>query len=422
MLSASFSTIHSIPITKSYTQQINNNQESESHVISDVPYAEKTEGFSCDYAPLEMVFRYYNINITATDIFYTVGGGYGMGYGVPLSRIFNYPFRKLPLKFICACDRASGGTEDYKFLANLYGCTFDYIDYNLVKNKEKCWNEFWGKVKFYVANNKPVIVTVDPYSWPPFREFFNITTPPSIFARSCCVIVVVGYNETNNTICFNDQYIGEDKGKYQWIGIDAFKTAVGRPRWEMKEMRYSIFLLQKSSDPLPQETIIDLIHKRNINKMIGLKETYDSDFIQENFQEFGIAALESFKYDLEHVLIHRIPFYKIFYKFYPSIEYPFSRMIKYLDKEALNNHQIATYMLENENISKKYYYDAILLESEALYWENLSNLTTLLKDIVFTNPIHEAVPRCKSILNDMCSVIDDIIMNNKLIISLSNDN
>lgn len=97
-------------------------------------------------------------------------------------------------------------------------------------------------------------------------------------------------------------------------------------------------------------------------------------------------------------------------------------MIKYLNKEALNNHQIATYMLENENISKKYYYDAVLLENEALYWENLSNLTTLLKDIVFTSSIHQALPRCKSILNDMCSVIDDIILNNKLIISLSSEN
>jgi hypothetical protein len=94
------------------------------HLIENVPYSAKEEGFSCDYAPLEMVFGYNGINTSKIEIFYSAGGGYSQGYGFPLKRALAFPVRKPPVKFLCLGDLTVGGADDYKFLANLYGCSY----------------------------------------------------------------------------------------------------------------------------------------------------------------------------------------------------------------------------------------------------------------------------------------------------------
>jgi len=46
-----------------------NFNEKARYVVDGVPYTQKVKGLSCDYGPLEMVFRYYGINISKYEIF-----------------------------------------------------------------------------------------------------------------------------------------------------------------------------------------------------------------------------------------------------------------------------------------------------------------------------------------------------------------
>ncbi len=416
---STFVSVSSADIEKTYIKAMN---DDDNYVIEGVPYAQKNKRLSCDYAPIEMVFRYYGVNITQYEIVYFSGGGYSQGYGIPLKRVFEMPPRKLPFRFACLGDLLVGGADDYKFLANLHGLSFEMIFPDYVISHGKIWNEYWEKVKNNVKNDIPIITALDPLAWPPYRNWTNMAgCCPPLLGRSCCITVVVGYNESNGTVCVNEQYIGHEKGHYLWVNLEDFRTAVKRAYFYIREARYSMYIIKKVSDPLPREMIYDLVHERNIQKMKGIKSAYDSRYIQDNFKEFGINALKALREDLSSKFIRWVPAYnminKVIQKIDPSHPYPFTSMINYFGDEASSKNMTSKLLIENMNVSSYHEKDALLLEIEAKHWEKLTILTEELKEAVINNTLIKSIHLSKPIINNMVNTVDDIISVEKMIIT-----
>jgi hypothetical protein len=389
------------------------------YLIEGVPYVEKKDSLSCDYAPIDMVLRYYGLNVTDVEICYFAGGGYSQGYQIPLKRLFNSPLRKIPYRFTCNGDLLVGGPDDYRFMANLLGLSFRAIIPEKVINHKQMWREYWDIVKNNIKNNTPVIAFLDPCAWPPYREFVNLTQPPSFF-KSCCVTVVVGFNETNQTVCVNDQYAGIKKGYYRWVNLSEFKLSISRAYFELRETRYSVYLITKTSDPLPEETIYNLVHKRNIEKMKGIKSAYDGTFVTENFKIIGIDALKTLKKDFETHFRQQMPFYILFNKFSQKIDlgytFPFKNMLRYFNDESMNHHQIAQNLLDHASLASYHEQEAYLLEMESKYWKNLTLLTGELKDLVLNSPFMVTMTQSKQTIDEMIDALDNIIVIEETII------
>lgn len=398
----------------------------EVHVIKNVPYVAQEELIYCEYAAVEMVLEYYGINTSQTEILYFVGGGYSMAYKPTIASILTPPAIHPPFKFRFCTDEICGGTEDYKFLADMLGLSFENIYPELVISHKRCWKEYWAQLKDYVKNDIPVITGLDPLVWPPYMELENITFwIPKIFGGHH-IVVVIGFNETNQTVCVNDPVSGgklygkPEKGTYRWVNLSDFRSAVSRILWEMKETRYEMLIFKKVTEepPFPKEMLYDLAHKRNIDKMRGLKSAYDSDFMNENYYKFGINALETLKGDLKSKFLVRIPAFKLIAKFYP-LTYPFHEVLRemkrYFDWESTNKKLISEYLLNNDNMSPYNEKDGKLLRLEATYWKNLSESAEKLELAVVNNSILKAIVLSKPILNKMARTLDDVIVLEKII-------
>jgi len=405
---------------------IKGTDNSETHVIENVPLICQEESCYCEIASVEMVLRYYGLNISQTEILYDIGGAYSMGYKPKLKTAFTPPIIKTPHKFRFWTDETTGGTDDYKFLATLHGLSFENIYPKYITNHEKCWNEYWPKVKNYIKNDTPVVTGVDLFAWPPFLELINISfTIPRIFAHTH-IIVVLGFNETNESVCIHDPYLGylnnsqKQKGFYRWIDKNDFKKAVGRIKWELKQTQYQLLVFEKTSNnPIPEELAAELIHERNIEKMMGLKSAYDEDFLNKNFHLFGINALKELKKDLQNSFLIRIPLFRFIDRWYP-FTYAFCNTLDMMKDffmwESINKNHTSQYLLENINKSEHHEEEGLLLEIESKHWETLWHLASDLESTILKNLLIKAIKISKSILDRMISTLSDIIVIQNMVI------
>ena len=394
-----------------------NFNEKARYVVDGVPYTQKVKGLSCDYGPLEMVFRYYGINISKYEIFYFSGGGYSMGYGIPVKRFFEMPPRKPPYSFTCVGDLSVGGPDDYRFLANLFGLSFE-IKRPKGSNDKISWNRYWTEVKSIIINDTPIVTLVDPLAWPLYREKMNITKN-FLLSRSCCVIVIVGFNETNKTVCVNDQYVGYTKGFYRWVKLEDFRTAVKRAYFELRPSGYSMYIIKKISTPLPNEIVYGIVHQRNIQKMKGIRSSYDGMYIQKNFKEFGIDALKALQKDFKTKFTRYMPIYYILNKItkYFNISYPFHIMSRYFHEEAKSKIIISELLMEREYMHSYHKKNAILLKTESMYWQDLSILSSKLRDVMARTTLVRFIEFSQPIIDEMIHKLDNIIDIEKMIVT-----
>ncbi len=418
-----FSTVSFAYSSEYGTLDLKNSNDDESHVIEGVPYSPQKRGIYCEYASVEMVLQYYDINTSEIEIIYNVGGGCSIGYKPSLMSKILRPIIRPPYKFRFWTDEVCGGTFDYKFMANLYGLSFDYIYPKSIVNHEKQWNEYWENLKNYIRNDIPVITGIDPLVWPPYMEIQNITfIIPALFAGSH-VIVVVGYNESNQTVCVNDPagiyYSCPEKGYYLWVNLSDFKRAVQRINYELNYYKYTMLIFKEISDPLPKEIAADLAHQRNIQKMKGIKSAYDEDFMNKNFYEFGINALKALREDFKSKFLVRIPAFKIIAKLYP-LSYPFVDVLRMMERnfafESVTKQDVSEYLMENKELCEYYEKDAILLKTESKYWKNLSILMENLEVIILNKTLVKAILLSKPILNEIVKTLDSIIAIENMII------
>jgi hypothetical protein len=233
------------------THELESTNSVESHVIEGVPCISTETGNDCEMASYAMIYQYLGFNYSYHDLFYLCGAGYSIatqpkhtGYrwekGLPKHK--NYPNIGIPSKpFISPGYEVSHWKNDFKFLSEIFGYDYNLTYWTEITDEDAAWQEYWSRVKNYINQDMPVWAAVDGCCIPWWREHMPIAEmfyQMGIPGPNAHIIVLVGYNESNETVCYNDmcdanianfgyEYIGDPNatGEYLWMSKDALKEA-----------------------------------------------------------------------------------------------------------------------------------------------------------------------------------------------------
>ena len=348
----------------------------ESSLLKGMTYVSQETAFFCHYASCTMMFKYLQIDTSLREVLYYSGIGYSSLYQNPLL-IGSYILSQQP--------------EDIEFLSSLYGLsvTLWYPDPEEVYGETQQWSEYWLRIKQNISNNNPLETSVDPLDLPSLQKQFDLSEEKwKSFQSTPHSIVIVGYNEDNNTVCYFDplaKYLGDETyGTYAWMSIHTFKEAVTTSTGT----KYLLISFSKTTDPLPKNEAFQKAHERNIQRLQGNYPAYSDIFskLGANFV-FGTSASNALKQDFGRGLSHRIKtilLYKIIGKSYrkqnrrTSIycllhKIPLSIVHTLFTSESefyrigIEKQYIAHYL---EEIGKSH--EANLFEQEAELWSELS--------------------------------------------------
>lgn len=410
------------------------------HVIEGVPYVGQETDFYCVYAAPTMIFKYYGIETNQYEALFRSGGGYSLIYYHP-------GIKKIPI----GCSGSSDWETDRAFLAELYGLNYteSWLTYRDV-SKDDIWDEYWKRVKQNLSDNIPVLTWTDPTSLTSIREavrkelglseqIFGLIPEivwnlfPSTISH---MIVLVGYNESNGTICYNDpgtETFGHPEcGIYAWMNLTDFKNQLKLLRIQ-SDTAYLIGTFQNSSShPLNQTDAFEKALTRNIERMKGNKSLYDMH--QKNHwevQQFGIQGLKQLKNDLEPgknrtstILTYKLgnfisfkspifKMYKVFDLLIPNLINisDFQNMMNYFYQFIQEKKDIANYLksiqddIKNPELKKICQNNSILLKKEMKKFSDLAeNYSVVIEKGIFLNLF-----RATKIADNMMKLTEDII-------------
>ena len=352
-----------------------------SYILQDFPYTGQKNSVTCYYAGLTMIFKYLGCDTNLEEILFYSGVGYSLIY--QKSKLNNPP---IPGFII------SQSFEDMEFVASLYNSTSSFWYPSVDTNENKNWEGYWIRLKENISQDKPIITSVNPFLLPSFQKQFDI--PNGIWddlSPGAHAIVIVGYNESNNSVCFNDpaiEYFGDAKdGKYVWVKIDVLKEAVSKTAGT----KFFILSFEINSKKIPKEIVFKKANKRNINKLKGIVSAYGNFSSDLKKFKIGIEAVKEFKNDLKFGLKYRtktILSYKIQGMAFKKIKrnllinslilnIPYSEW-SFLVSENNNFNIIAQdkesmyVFLKNSDYSKVKIYEAFKQESN--YWNEIADI------------------------------------------------
>jgi len=374
-----------------------------SYLISNpkVPYVGQGNDSFCSLASTAMQINYHGFNTTLPEILHDVGYGYLRIYCNVI-----LPSR-LPLG-------GAGITQldfSMEFLAEIYNLTFK--DFSLIKDLEEdsLWDSYYEKIKDLINSDIPIQTGVDPYRltfWNERLNYSNETTGGH-------AVVIVGYNETNNTICYNDPYASamNVSGMYIWEDQEIFRTGV-----EGMNGFYKIYVFYKQNQvekPMRKERF-EKAHDMNIQRLQGDFKYYfgvdidpsDLPFIYRLFinscYHIGINAAEKQKIDVNGPFQRLITLY--LYKQYETML--FSPYYGYYDVfQQIEN--VSTYLLEQQNLSLLCLHDGLLLKQESILWNNLSIYFKEIQEINLNNSLVKTFMLTNPIFDEIMKTIDEII-------------
>jgi len=378
----------------------------DSHVIEGIPYV----GGLCSWAVETMILQYYGINTSMNELFYISGSAYCSASFPPLASL-----QEIPVKYTC-CPGLFLGAFDYEYYESLYGMSLFSWQPENTFNTGKCWNEYWSKIKYYISSDTPLGVMIDPCAWPIYKDVQNWSRTP-FFKRGGHQILIVGYNETNGTICFQDPeatyYNLPDKEGYLWDDLNTFRIAVKRLNYLKEPGCYSYFLfgLEKVSESLPKKTIIEEANIRNIEKMKGNKSIYEE--IGLDFQNYGIKSIKSLKQeflDLNKTML--LALYCLKEKILQKFLSGGNAYHNFWSTSNFNyeiKHNVSEFLLENQDISPICKYGGELLENESKCWKNINLIVTELNEIHKSNGLFKSMMLSKPLINEVVTLLDSII-------------
>lgn len=419
------------------------------HVINDFPYVSQETNFYCTYACPTMILKYYGIDTDIYEVLFNSGVGYSL--------VYSHPNLK---RFILSCIATSNWNSDRQFLANIYDLSYEEKRfYNVSDSEEALWENYWKNIKNNIINNTPVLTIVDPIFLNSIRNCIisklNLTNnlieiiPDLLWNFFPCftnhMIVVIGFNESNNSICYNDpstEVFGYPEfGNYSWMNLTDFRKAMfSLSKIQPYYSYYSGIFINKYQDYFDKNERFMLAYKRNIERMKGNNSYYD-DYIVSiwNCTNLGINGLKEYKNDISinnFEKIHTIYLYKfittfylfsisykiyyIFDHFFPSVLNlsDYNSQMNYFYQLSIEKKDISNflwniqYMFNNSNISKICYYNSIYLNYES---ENFSKLAFnfsefLSKGFFITNS------NALNILNNIEKLVNNLIyLENKII-------
>ena len=392
----------------------------ETHLITNpkVPYVGQGNDSFCALASTAMQINYHEFNTTLPEILHDVGYGYLRTYFNILPGV-----SRLPLG-------GAGITQmdfSMEFLAEIYNLTFK--DFSLIKYPEEdsLWDNYYEKIKDLISSDIPIQTGVDPYRltfWNERLNFSNETTGGH-------AVVIVGYNEINNTICYNDPYAAamNISGMYIWEDQEIFKTAV-----EGMNGFYKIYVFyeQNQIEKPTRKERFEKAHDINIQRLQGDFKYYfgvdidpsDLPFIYRLFfstcYHLGINAAEKQKIDVHGPLQRFITLF--LYKQYETML--LSPYYGYYDVfQQIEN--VSTYLLEQQDLSSLCLHDGLLLKQESTLWKNLSIYFKEIQEINLNNSLVKTLMLTNPIFDEIMKTIDEIIDIEKEVLNNSpnkNDN
>jgi len=378
---------------------------SESHLIEGVPYVGQ-DGPYCAYASPTMVFQYYGVNTSLREVLYNSGVGHSFKKTFP------------------TCIHLSFLKADREFLGELYGLSWESWKAD-TKNMpaDGCQKEYWLRIKQNISQNIPVLTVVNPFLLSSEKEFWNLSplfsklniTPPSSH-----MIVLVGYNETNGTVCYNDPALllfgHPEKGVYVWQNIKEFSEAVKKAIGT----EYTVSIYRDiPAEPKDKTEIFRLAHERNIKRMLGNISAYDPSC---SSYKLGIIGLKEYREDLKKIrtrlpTIFTLKLRGTLYRVLSTILKiePLFRTILLGDYEYYPTvkSQLSEYLYNTSNLSNICEKEARLFEIEA---ENWSALDSLFLDFSKVRLFQVLIPRI--IISKMIQHLDNIISIEEEIVTL----
>jgi len=406
------------------TNLVNDADIPASHLIENVQYVSQLPGH-CFFACLEMIYKYYGIeNISQSELSALQGQAYSLLYQPSLKAKTHRPFIKPSYKYYYQPSIFSNqGNEDIRFVADLLGFEVENHHPDKYNSHIENWNNYWSKLKETISNNTPLITCIDLFVWPLYLEPNKIPKIKGLIQRDSHSILVVGYNESNQTVCVHDPYSGQlnesEKGTYYWTSLSLFKRGVRRAHWDIVFSSYDMYIFKKVNSTLSKEEIFEECHDRNIEKMKGNKTAYDKEFYRDNFEKFGIEVWQQMKKDFDSYFIQFLPIYRILNRF---TWMPFD-MINVNSYEAGLKSEVAellnktAYVLENQSLKDIYIYESKLFFNESKKLDELASLTKDLKNAVEQIRFFKSYFESRIIVDNICDKIDEIISIEEAIIA-----
>lgn len=395
----------------------------DSHFIEGVPYYAQTGGYHCYYTCCAMVLNYFQRDTSMKEFLFYDGLGYKHRY---------YPNERLPDE---GCYLG-----DFDFLIDVFNITGEWWYVSDGVSQDESWNLYYNKLKENISNDIPVITRVDPFSMPSLREQFRIpdTLWNALFPGGHHVVVIVGYNESNHTICYNDPnagYYGDDRfGDHAWMSISDFRNGIEKTvkGWR----RYLIFTLKPNGNPLSKKEAFEITFSKNLEKLKGNISAYYNGY-NPGYKYYGINASKKLKNDFsDENISETINLYKQFggtgfnYTFMERMEKLFSVLSpnkpNIFDIFMVGRENAFEYIAAEKNLVAGYlenseFYPDIsvnhshLLREESEYWEELSDYyKVFLRKGMFLTKL-----RANIIMNKMEETMEKIILIEQEIINNS---
>ncbi|UCH71912.1 MAG: C39 family peptidase [Thermoplasmatales archaeon] len=253
--------------------------KTDEHLIEGVPYVGQDKQFFCHLASFTMVVKYYGINTTFEEVLYYAGNGYWQLY-LDFDELIN--MQRIPYHMV------SPFPNFVKFLTEQYGLSYELWETNINVSFEERWNHDWPRIKENISNNIPVIFMIDELilmldylGFENIENLVNIFDPP----EKDHFIVLVGFNENNNSICIQDPaYLIMDKpelGTYRWTNLDLIKFAHSRCSPEQWGGTNLVKIFKKDKNTLSKEEAFIRAHNRSIELLKGNQSIYFPDYDNE---------------------------------------------------------------------------------------------------------------------------------------------
>lgn len=398
------------------------------HIIESVPYVGQETNLYCAYACYTMLLNNFNeINTTLQDIIFYSGIGYSMIYP-------SYFQQRMPLLGTLA----SQSEGDIEFLTSLFGVILQsWYPKNESMSVDQYWQEYWKRAKENISNNVPILTSVDPFKLSSFRKLIDYPNFPwNYMPASGHGIVLVGYNQSNQTVCYHDPasalFNHAEYGTYAWMNLSDLNQAI----LTTTGSKYTILSFKQVSEPLPKQEAFNRSHTRNLEKLRGNSSLYNKLLVNlSQGAGFGINGSKLMQKHFEKGIENRFKTIIIYKKrgklgfSYKLIKNLAPIVIKLLNlppdsakkftadsfqQIAIEKSWMANFLYNNSNLSDICEYEANLFENEAKHWNKLSSYYSVFKKKgIFLSSL-----RAFYLMSKMSNTMDKIIEIENAIINL----
>ena len=242
----------SVSANTTIISNINSSDIPKVHIIEGVPYIAQNGKYFCYYTCLAMIFNYMRLNTSLDEMLFYGGVGYTHSYNTE---------KRLPHEEIWG---------DFDLIFYLFGVSeINWWQQNHDLPEDVLWEQYYIRLKENITKDIPIVTVVDPFSMPSLRNQFKVNDFlwNKLFPQGFHVIAVIGYNETNQSICYNDPNAGfygdSSYGNYAWINFSEFREALG------KNNVYMIDTYKKINQPLPKKEAFEEALRKNIKNLKG---------------------------------------------------------------------------------------------------------------------------------------------------------